>query len=176
MFPKGISQSLAISSQEFSLFDLYSMPHTKYLGLFFKSISTMHWLSSDCKFLSLLLHRLFGHLVYTKIYILNPSQCLAKEVSLKYRGPVQFSHSVVSDSLQPLAPQASLSITNSQSLLSLMSIESVMPSNHLISVDPFSACPQSFPASGSFQMSQLFTSGGQSIGVLASISVFPMKT
>ena len=42
-------------------------------------------------------------------------------------------------------------------------------------VVPFS-CPQSFPASGSFQMSQLFTSGGQSIGVSASTSVLPMNT
>ena len=40
----------------------------------------------------------------------------------------------------------------------------------------FSSCPQSIPASGSFQMSQLFTSGGQSIGVSASKSVLPMKT
>ena len=44
------------------------------------------------------------------------------------------------------------------------------------SVIPFSSCPQSFPESGSFQMSQLFTSGGQSIGVLASTSVLPMNT
>ena len=43
-------------------------------------------------------------------------------------------------------------------------------------VVPFSSCPQSFPASGSFQMSQLFTSGGQSIGVSASTSVLPMNT
>ena len=43
------------------------------------------------------------------------------------------------------------------------------------SVVPFSSCPQSFPASGSFQMSQLFASGGQSIGVSASTSVFPMN-
>ena len=41
---------------------------------------------------------------------------------------------------------------------------------------PFSSCPQSFPASGSFQMSQLFTSGGRSIGVSASTSVLPMNT
>ena len=68
--------------------------------------------------------------------------------------------------------QASLSITNCQSLLKLMSIELVMPSNHLI---PFSSCLQSFPASGSFQMSQLFTSDGQSIGVSASTSVLPMN-
>ena len=44
------------------------------------------------------------------------------------------------------------------------------------SVFPFSSCPQSFPASWSFQMSQLFTSGGQSIGVSASTSVLPMNT
>ena len=43
------------------------------------------------------------------------------------------------------------------------------------SVFPFSSCPQSFPASGSFPMSQLFTSGGQSIGVSASASVLPMN-
>ena len=40
---------------------------------------------------------------------------------------------------------------------------------------PFSSCPQSFPASGSFQMSQLFTSGGQSFGVSTSASVLPMN-
>ena len=44
------------------------------------------------------------------------------------------------------------------------------------SVIPLSSCPQSFPASGSFQMSQLFESGGQSIGVSASASVLPMNT
>ena len=43
------------------------------------------------------------------------------------------------------------------------------------SVIPFSSCPQSFPASGSFQMSQLFASGGQTIGVSASASVLPMN-
>ena len=74
-----------------------------------------------------------------------------------------------------VAHQASLFITNSQSLLKLMSTESVMPSNHSSFVVPFSYDPQFFPASGSFQMSQLFTSGGQSIGVSASTSVFPMN-
>ena len=44
------------------------------------------------------------------------------------------------------------------------------------SVVPFSSCPQSFPASGSFQMSRLFTSGGQSIGISASTSVLPVNT
>ena len=54
------------------------------------------------------------------------------------------------------ACQASLSITNSQNSLRLMSIESVMPSSHLILCCPFSSCPQSLPASESFPMSQLF--------------------
>ena len=44
------------------------------------------------------------------------------------------------------------------------------------SVVPFSSCPQSFPASGAFKMSQLFASGGQGIGVSASTSVLPMNT
>ena len=73
------------------------------------------------------------------------------------------------------AHQASLSITNSQSLLKLMSIKSIGHPTISSSVVPFS-CFQSFPASGSFQMSQLFTSGGQSIGVSVSTSLLPMNT
>ena len=61
------------------------------------------------------------------------------------------------------------------SLLKLMSIELVMPSNHLILCHPLS-CLQSFPESGSFQMSQFFTIGGQSIGVSALASVPPKKS
>ena len=72
------------------------------------------------------------------------------------------------------ARQASQSITNSWSLLKLMSIELVMPSNHLTLCHPFS-CLQSFPASGCFQMSQFFASVGQSIGVSALASVLPMN-
>ena len=56
------------------------------------------------------------------------------------------------------------------------SMESVMPSSHLILCRPFSSCPQSLPASGSFQMSQLFTSGSQNIGVSASAPVLPIST
>ena len=73
------------------------------------------------------------------------------------------------------AHQASLSFTIPQSLLKLMSIESMTPYNHLILCLPFSSCPQSFPASGSFPMSQLFESGGQSTGASASASVLPMN-
>ena len=65
--------------------------------------------------------------------------------------------------------------TISLSFLKLMSIESVMPANHLISVSPFSSCLQSFPASGSFPVSQFFASGSQSIGASASVSVFPVN-
>ena len=73
------------------------------------------------------------------------------------------------------ACQASLFITNSWSLLKFMSIESVIPSNHLILCHPFSCCLQSFPASGSFPVNRLFASGGQSIGTSASASVLPMN-
>ena len=69
------------------------------------------------------------------------------------------------------ARRASLSITNSHSLLKLMSTESVMPSNHLILCHPFSSYLQSFPASGSFPMRQFFPSVGQNTVVSASASV-----
>ena len=72
--------------------------------------------------------------------------------------------------------QAPLSITNSWSLLKLILIESVMSSNHLILCHPLLLSLQSFPASGFFQMSQFFASGGQSIGVSASTSVLPVTT
>ena len=74
------------------------------------------------------------------------------------------------------ARQASLSITNSQSLLKLMSIELVMPSTISSSVVPYSSCLQSFPASGSFPVSQLFASGGQSIRISALASDLPKNT
>ena len=73
------------------------------------------------------------------------------------------------------AHQASLSITNSQSPSKPMPIESVMPSNHLILSHPLLLLP-SITASRSFQMSKLFASGGQSIGVSVSPSIFPVNT
>ena len=88
---------------------------------------------------------------------------------------VQFSPSVVSLFAAPwtAAHQVSLSITNSCSFLRPMPIESAMPSNRLILCCPLLLLPSSFPASGSFPVSQLFASGGQSIGALA--SVLPMN-
>ena len=79
------------------------------------------------------------------------------------------------------ARQASLSITNSRSLLRSLLRESC-PSSRWChpaissSIVPFSSCPQSLPASGSFPMNQLFAWGGQSTGVSASASVLPVNT
>ena len=71
--------------------------------------------------------------------------------------------------------QASLSVTNSQSLLKFMSMDSVMPSNHLNLCHSLLLLPSIFPSIRVFLMSQFFTSGGQSIGVSASASVLPMN-
>ena len=89
-----------------------------------------------------------------------------------------FSFSVVSDSLRPhglqqaRVPSPSLSpgVCSSSGPLNRWCHPTI-----LSSVVPFSSCLQSFPASGSFLMSQLFASGGQSIGVSASSSVLPMN-
>ena len=91
----------------------------------------------------------------------------------------QFSHSVMSDSLRPHEPQHARPTCPSPTLrvypnpcpLSRWCHPTISSS-----VIPFSSCPQSFPASGSFPMSQLFTSGGQSIGASASASLLPMNT
>ena len=83
------------------------------------------------------------------------------------------SHVQLLATLWTAARQASLSFAVFRSLLKLMSIESVIHSTISSSVDSFSSCPQSFPASRSFLMSELFASGSQSIG--ASASVLPMN-
>ena len=92
---------------------------------------------------------------------------------------LQFSRSVVSDSLRPHelqhtrppCPTATPGAYPNTCPLSRWCHPTISSS-----VVPFSSCPPSFPASGSFQMSQLFTSGGQSIGISASISDLPMNT
>ena len=91
---------------------------------------------------------------------------------------VQFSHSVVSDSLRPHelqharspCPSPTPRVHSNSRPLSWWCHPAISSS-----VVPFSSCPQSFPASGSFQMSQFFASGDQSIGVSASASVLPMN-
>ena len=91
----------------------------------------------------------------------------------------QFGRSVVSDSLwphelqhaSPSCPSPTAGVYPKPCPLSRWCHLTISSS-----VVPFSSCPQSLPASGSFQVSQLFTSGGQSIGVSASASVLPMNT
>ena len=73
------------------------------------------------------------------------------------------------------ARQASLSITNSWSLLKLMSIESVMPTNHLIFCHPLLLLPSIFPSIRFFSNESALLSGGQTIVVSASTSVPPMN-
>ena len=92
---------------------------------------------------------------------------------------VQFSRSVLSDSLQPHEPHHARppcklltpGIYPNSCPLSQWCYPTISSS-----VIPFSSCLQSFPSSGSFQMSKLFASGGQSIGVSVSTSVLPMNT
>ena len=130
-------------------------------------------------------------------FLHNSTRIVGRTRILKSRGkkgisdiqfPSIFSHSIQFSSVQLLshvrlfatpwsaARQASLPITNSQSLPKPMSIESVMPSNHLILCCPLLLLPSIFPSIRVFQMSQLFAWGGQSIGVSASASVLPMNT
>ena len=127
----------------------------------------------------------------------NPMDCSAPGLPVHHQLPeftqthihwisVQYNNKIGSDqSLSRVrlfvtpwiaARQASLSITNSRSSLRLMSIESVMPSSHLILCHPLLLLPQSLPASESFPMSQLFAWGGQSTGVSASASFLPKKS
>ena len=89
-----------------------------------------------------------------------------------------FSHSVMFDSLRPCGllrarlPYPSLSprVCSNSCPLSPWCHPIILPS-----VGPFSSCPKSFPASGVFPMSQLFVSGGQSIGASASVFVLPVN-
>ena len=100
-------------------------------------------------------------------------------IELCARNSVQFSRSVMSDSLQPHEPQharppclsPTLGVHSNSCPLSQWCHTTISSSDV-----PFSSCPQSFPASGSFPMSQLFAWGGQSIRVSASTSVLPMNT
>ena len=108
-------------------------------------------------------------------------QVLLDFAALSYSSPdcsVQFSCSVMSNSLRPHEPQHARPPCPSPT-------PGVYPNpcplgrwchpTIISSVAPFSSCPRSFPASGFFPMSQLFTSGGQRIGASASASVLPMN-
>ena len=107
---------------------------------------------------------------YIKAVYCHPAYLTSMQTSVQF-----LSRVLLFVTLWTAACQASLSITNSQSLLKFMSIELVMPSNQSSSVVTFSSHLQSFQASGSFLRSQLFPLDGQSIGVSASASVLPMS-
>ena len=108
-----------------------------------------------------------------------PSEPPEKSICSYQFSSIQFSHSAVSDSLQPHESQHARSPcpsptpgVHSNSCLSSWWCHPTISS----SVIPFSSCHQSLPASESFPMSQLFAWGGQSTGVSASASVLPMNT
>ena len=114
----------------------------------------------------------------------KPFTCLLGHPTLRYFvteafSSIQFSRSVMSDSLQPQEPQHTRPPCPSPTP---RVHPNPCPSSRRChptissSIIPFSSCPQSFPPSVSFQMSQLFASGGQRIGVSASASVLPMNT
>ena len=118
-------------------------------------------------------------LFYCYIYVqIEKPASLKQNMSFENEISVQFSHSVVAGSLRPHelqhfrppCPSPTPTFHPNPCLLSQWCHPTISSS-----VVPFS-CPQSFPASGSFQMSQLFTSGGQSIGASASTSVVSMYT
>ena len=135
------------------------------LWLFHSFVNLLHF------FLSLhVAYKLHGLIWSLHISSRTRSACLQS---------VQFSRSVVSDSLRPHESQHARPPCPSPTP---RVHSNSRPSNRWChpaissSVVPFSSCPQSLPASGSFPMSQLFTSGGQSIGVSASASVLPKNT
>ena len=127
-------------------------------------------------------HKILLYTICYSLFILYLVGCSSLSSQLSCLSPfpsphsVQFSHSVVFDSLRPHELQhcqASLSITNSWSPPKPTSIESAMPSNHLILSSPSPLALNLSQHQGFFQVSQLFASGGQSIGVSASASVLP---
>ena len=109
---------------------------------------------------------------------IKPASPVRQVNSLSLSHLVQFTQSVMSNSLQPhelqharpSCPSPTPGVHPNSCSLSQWCHPTISSS-----FVPFSSCPQSFPASGSFQMSQFFASGGQSIGVSASASVLPMN-
>ena len=121
----------------------------------------------------------FSSVAQLCLTLCDPMDCSTPGFPVHHQLPVQFSRAVRSISLWPHEPQHARPPCPSPT-------PRVYPNPRPSSqwchpaissyVVPFSSCLQSFPASGSFPMSQLFASGGQSIGVSASASVLPMNT
>ena len=107
--------------------------------------------------------------ILLEIKTFKSTRCYSKHIYI-----VQLLSHVQLCDPQTAACQASLSFTISWTLLKLTPLNQWCHPTNSSSVIPFISCLQSFPASGSYPMSQFFTSGGQSIGASASASVFPM--
>ena len=137
----------------------------------------------------ILIMRLFSSLLsaiwvvssaYLRLLIFLPENLIRASASSSWAFHMMYSAYKLNKqgSLKRHEPQHArpLSITNSWSSPKLMSIELVMPSNHLTLCRPLLLLPSIFPSIRIFQMNQLFASGGQSTGVSASTSVLPMNT
>ena len=145
------------------------------------------WLSAPCGLCSKMLLVVMANETNMMNYVLTRKARLKRHVH-SFRWPKQwcqdplrellFSHSVVSDSLRPCGlqhtrlpcPSLSPGVCPNSCPLSWWCHPTIS-----FSVDPFSSSLRSFPASGSFQMSWLFASGGQSIGASVSASVLPVN-
>ena len=150
------------------MWDTYPWLGTEPVPLVLEGQNLNHWTAKEVSQIHIYIHIYIytdtdTH-THTHIYIFNS---------------VQFSSSVVSDSLRPhglqhtrpTCPSPTPRVYSNSCPLSWWCLPTIP-----FSVVPFSSCLQSFPASGSFQMSHLFASDGQSIGVSALTSVLPMNT
>ena len=119
-------------------------------------------------------HNYQTQLIYWKMHILSSTPNLPNQNILGVFSPVSQSCLTLCDLMDyrpwPPCPSPTPGACSYSCLLSWWCHQTISSS-----VVHFSSCVQSFPASGSFQMSRLFTSGGQSIGVSASASVFPVN-
>ena len=147
-----------------------------HIGLFFEEINLFYF--NQFIFLNSIFHFLLYFTLFSKYHFLS-FLYISKNETRTPNCSVQFSCSVMSDSLgthepqhtRPPCPSPTPRIYPNPCPLSRWCRPTISSS-----VIPFSSCPQSFPASGSFAVSQLFTSGSQNIGVSASTSVLSMNT
>ena len=145
--PKSWKCSVLFSRIFFLAFKFRSTIHLELIFMYVKSLQSCLtlWNPMDCSPLGSTVHGILQARILEWIAMPSPRGSSLPRDRTRLSS-VQFSRSVVSDSLWPhKARQASLSITNSRSLPKLMSIESMMPSNHLILCCPLLLLPSIFP-------------------------------